>query len=136
LNTKTNQLHIVDYKSTSQKTEGREITLNGSWKEGIRRQMDIYVWVLRRKGFDVSDIGFFLYCDGDRFTDYTFLSKDIANMRFKITWIPYEVNHSWIEPCLEKIKKCIVQVSCPDHSEGCEYSTFLNSVGSISTNEK
>ena len=49
LNTKTNQLHIVDYKSTSQKTEGREITLNGSWKEGIRRQMDIYVWVLRRK---------------------------------------------------------------------------------------
>ena len=27
LNTKTNQLHIVDYKSTSQKTEGREITL-------------------------------------------------------------------------------------------------------------
>ena len=81
----------MDYKSTSQKTEGREITLNGSWKEGIRRQMDIYVWVLKRKGFDVSNTGFFLYCDGDRFTDYTFLSEEIANMKFKITWLPYEV---------------------------------------------
>ena len=125
LNTKTNQLHIVDYKSTSQKTEGREITLNGSWKEGIRRQMDIYVWVLRRKGFDVSNTGFFLYCDGDRFTDYAFLSEEIANMQFKITWLPYEVNLSWIEPCLEKIKECILQSKCPAHSEGCEYEAFL-----------
>ena len=128
---KTDELFIVDYKSTSQKTEGREITLNGSWKEGIRRQMDIYVWVLRRKGFDVSNTGFFLYCDGDRFTDYTFLSEEIANMQFKITWLPYKVNLSWIEPCLEKIKDCILQPSCPVHSEDCEYAVFLQEVGSI-----
>ena len=127
-NTKTNQLHIVDYKSTSQKTEGREVTLNGAWKEGIRRQMDIYVWVLKRKGFDVSNTSFFLYCDGDRFTDYTFLSEDKANMQFKITWLPYEVNLSWIEPCLEKLKEFILKSSCPAHKEGCEYESFLNCV--------
>ena len=128
MNTKTNQLHIVDYKSTSQKTEGRQITLDGLWRAGIKRQMDVYVWILRRKGFDVSDIGFFLYCDGDRFTDYTFLSEEIANMQFKITWLPYKVNLSWIEPCLEKIKECILQPECPVHSEGCEYEAFLKAV--------
>jgi len=41
LNTKTNKLHIVDYKSTSQKTEGREITLDDPWKESYKRQMDL-----------------------------------------------------------------------------------------------
>ena len=49
LNTKTQQLHIVDYKSTSQKSEGKEITLDGKWKESYKRQMDFYVWVMRQK---------------------------------------------------------------------------------------
>ena len=49
LNTKTNQLHIVDYKSTSQKTEGREITLNGSWKEGIEGRW-ISMYGFKKKG--------------------------------------------------------------------------------------
>ena len=63
LNTKTNQLHIVDYKSTSQKSDGKEITLEDPWKAAYKRQMDLYVWVMRQKGFDVSDEGDFLYCD-------------------------------------------------------------------------
>ena len=128
INTKTQQLHIVDYKSTSQKAEGRQISLAGPYKEGIKRQMDIYVWVLRRKGFDVSDVGFFLYCDGDRFTNYTFLSQNLAHMQFKLTWLPYKVDLSWIERCLEEIKKCILQPVCPDHQNGCEYKEFLDSV--------
>ena len=46
-------------------------------------------------------------------------------MQFKITWLPYEVNLSWIEPCLEKIKRASWQSKCPAHSEGCEYEAFL-----------
>ena len=37
-----------------------------------KREMDSNVWVMRQKGFDVSDEGYFLYCDGDRFSDYDF----------------------------------------------------------------
>ena len=74
-NTKTEQLHIVDYKSTSQKTEGMEITLEDKWKAAYKRQMDLYVWVMQKKGFNVSSTGYFLYCDGDRFSDYSFLIK-------------------------------------------------------------
>ena len=32
LNTETNELHIVDYKSTSQKADGKQITLDDPWK--------------------------------------------------------------------------------------------------------
>ena len=36
LNRKTNELHIVDYKSTSQKSPNKEITLDDYWKAGYK----------------------------------------------------------------------------------------------------
>ena len=47
LNTKTQQLHIVDYKA-HHKIEGKEYV---RWKveESYKRQMDFYVWVMRQK---------------------------------------------------------------------------------------
>ena len=29
-----------------------------------KRQMDMYQWILRRKGFEVSPVGYFVYVDG------------------------------------------------------------------------
>ena len=60
LNINTNCLHIVDYKSTSQKSDKGPITLDDPWKASYKRQMDLYVWVLRKKGFHVDDVGYFL----------------------------------------------------------------------------
>lgn len=129
LNTETQQLHIVDYKSTSQKSTGKTITLDDKWKASYKRQMDMYVWIMRRKGFNVSSIGFFLYCDGDRFSDYEFLKEDKACMEFKMSLLPYEVDTSWIEQTLLQIKHCLNSIYTPAHSEECEYGTFLKAVG-------
>ena len=41
--------------------------------------MDLYTWILLNKGFDVDHVGFFLYCDGDRFNGKEFLGENIAN---------------------------------------------------------
>ena len=131
LNTETGELHIVDYKSTSQKTEGKQITLDDQWKAGYKRQMDMYVWVMGRKGFDVSSIGYFLYCDGDRFGDYEFLNTEDAVMHFKMSLIPYEVSTDWIEPTLMKIKKCLTEEHTPEHSDSCEFGIFLNALDAI-----
>ena len=57
LNTKTNRLHIVDYKSTSQKSDKGPITLDDYYKEAYKRQMDLYIWIMRQKGFEVDDLG-------------------------------------------------------------------------------
>lgn len=128
LNTQTQQLHIVDYKSTSQKTMGKIISLDDPWKEAYKRQMDLYVWVMRRKGFDVSDTGYFLYCDGDRFTEEPFLSTEGAVMQFKINILTYDVNTQWIEPVLLRIRETLELGECPPHTERCEYGQFLNQV--------
>ena len=127
-NTNTKELHIVDYKSTSQKSEGKIISLDDKWKAAYKRQMDLYVWVMKQKGFKVSSIGYFLYCDGDRFSDYNFLNENEANMKFKMSLLTYEVDLSWIEPTLIKIKDCLHQVKCPSHNPDCEYGQFIEAL--------
>lgn len=127
-NTNTKELHIVDYKSTSQKSEGKIISLDDKWKAAYKRQMDLYVWVMKQKGFKVSSIGYFLYCDGDRFSDYNFLNENEANMKFKMSLLTYEVDLTWIEPTLIKIKDCLHQVKCPSHNPDCEYGQFIEAL--------
>ena len=130
-NNKTKELHIVDYKSTSQKLKGKKITLDDPWKASYKRQMDMYVWVMRRKGFNVSTTGYFLYCDGDRFTEENFLKATCAVMQFKMSLLPYDVTTSWIEPTLLEIKKCLHNSSIPEHSEPCEFGKFLGALSCI-----
>jgi len=130
LNTKTNELHIVDYKSTSQKSPNKEITLNDYWKAGYRRQMDMYVWVMRRKGFLVSSLGCFLYCDSDRFGEYDFLNSENASMQFKMSLIPYQVDTSWIEKTLMDVRACLRSPITPSHAANCEYGFFLEAIDS------
>ena len=74
-NCETDEIHIVDYKSTAQMGEFTK-PLDASfiapphdpklkdYKASFRRQMDMYQWVARQKGYQVSDIGYFVYVDG------------------------------------------------------------------------
>ena len=86
---------------------------------------------MRQKGFDVSDEGYFLYCDGDRFSDYNFLGNQNAIMKFKMSLIPYNVDTSWIEPTLFDIKKCLDGQRCPDHGPQCEHRMFLEQASKV-----
>ena len=131
LNKKTNELHIVDYKSTSQKTDNKQITLDDHWKSAYKRQMDMYVWIMRRKGFKVSSTSYFLYCDGDRFSDYDFLGANDAIMKFKMSLLSYEADTDWIEPTLMKIRECLCSGAIPAHEINCEYGQLLHSVGNL-----
>ena len=90
--------------------------------------MDLYVWVMKRKGFDVSDIGYFLYCDGDRFTSNSFLGSESATMQFKMSILPYSVRLEWIEPTLFAIQETLYSKTMPRHNEYCEYGKFLADV--------
>ena len=125
-NTKTGQVHLVDYKSTSQKSAGKIITLDDWWKASYKRQMDFYIWVMKRQGIETSNIGYFLYCDGNRFTDKPFLNDKNATMEFKISLIAYESNLSWVEPTLRKIKALLDAPNCPGHTKHCDHGAFLN----------
>ena len=126
INTETGKLHIVDYKSTSQTKPDQTINLDGPYKAAYKRQMDLYVWVLSRMGFDVSEIGIFLYVDGDRFSQTDFIQGDAACMEFKCSIIEYKADLSWIDETLKKIRKLLDSDTRPLHQSGCEYGDFLD----------
>jgi hypothetical protein len=125
LNTKNNELHIVDYKSTSLKSADKKISLEEPWKISYKRQMDLYVWVMRRKGFKINKTGYFLYCNGDRFTKKRFLNSEYATMYFEVQIIEYKVNTDWIEPSLINIRKTLDSKKCPEHNKRCEYKDLI-----------
>lgn len=139
-------LHIVDFKSTSnQSNEPYRVNLEGQWKASYKRQMDMYIWLMRRKGFETSDIGYFVYVDGlhdgingmlESKENAIDLPKDYAPMEslydqngvmyFGLAVLEYEANTAWVPEVLKEIKECLTTSSCPVHAEGCEYAQFLD----------
>ena len=101
-NTKTEKIHIVDYKSTAQlgkhsKPLNRTFLappsnpLAPDYKAAYRRQLDMYQWVARRLGFQVSDTGYFVYVDGQHREESGMLDPTVpaqAWMRFNLAVIP------------------------------------------------
>ena len=137
----TKELHIVDYKSTAgrKNEEGTglaEISLNGVYKQAYKRQMDIYQWIMRENGFPVSDIGYFVYVNGDQHFEKGMLDKtnDRATMKFDVQLIEYEGNSSWVEKTIIDLKACLDLDVCPEHSKSgfgpngdkqCEYAQLF-----------
>jgi hypothetical protein len=143
LNTQTGQLHVVDYKSTAQGTrspdnyEKKPVSLDDPWKKAYKRQMDMYVWVLKNKGFDVSNTGYFVYVDAQHkdimgmLTDATDAGK--AWMQFDASIIAYEADPSWVGQTLSDIKQFVIeQKTCPAHTpkgdnySGCDLGRYLD----------
>lgn len=111
---------VVDYKSTSKSEEIKE--LDKDWHEGYKRQMEVYQWLLRHNGYKVSDIGYFVYCNGS--TDKQAFD---AKLEFDITLINYKGNPDWVEPTLINIKKCLDSGEIPEVNPDCDYCAYYNS---------
>lgn len=115
------QLIVVDYKATS---KDKPVSIDSDWQISYKRQIEIYQWLLRQNGFNVSDTGYFVYTnarqDVDGFAD---------RLEFTTKVIPYTGSDTWIEPILNKIKDCMDSDDMPligDSIMGgpCEYCSY------------
>ena len=101
------------------------------YKAGYRRQMEMYQWILRRKGFSVSNTGYFLYVDGQHVNESGMINSENptqAWMRFNTAIIPFLGDDSWVEDALVRAKESLAKESCPKHSESCEHGIFIDQV--------
>lgn len=121
-NTKTDELHIVDYKSTS--TYG-EVSLDGEYKEGYKRQMAVYQWIFTQLGFSISNVGYFVYANGLKDHGKTFQDK----LEFRTTIIPYVADNSWVEPAIVNLKKCLDSDNIPESGKDCKYCAYRRLIG-------
>lgn len=112
------ELIVVDYKATS---KDEKVSLDAEWQDGYKRQMEIYQWLLRRKGFKVSNTGYFVYANGLR-DKKAFDGK----LEFEVILIPYTGSDDWVESKIAEAKKCLEQGELPKPSEWCEYCNYRN----------
>ena len=118
---KEKKLIVVDYKAQSSNYPvTSETYLRSEWHLSYKLQMDIYVHILRKMNFNVSDLSFFYVCNGEK-TDNSFENK----MNFKTTLIPYKVDTSWIETKLIQMKEVLDLDSPPNIISTCEKCAYL-----------
>ncbi|OIP78236.1 MAG: hypothetical protein COT61_01810 [Candidatus Portnoybacteria bacterium CG09_land_8_20_14_0_10_44_13] len=117
------ELHIVDYKATA---KSGEVSLDADWQIGYKRQMEVYQWLFRHNNFKVSDIGYFVYCNGD-------IDKEAfdAKLEFDIKIIPYEGNDDWIEKTISDIHKCLINNEIPEAGPDCDFCRYREAITKV-----
>lgn len=114
VNDNDEKILIVDYKATS---NSKTPSLEG--RDSYKRQMEIYQWLFRQIGFKVSNIGYFLYCNGDTSRE----ALDGA-LHFNTTLLEHSGNDSWIEKTLFEIKECLDSNQVPKPSDNCDHCAY------------
>lgn len=117
------ELIVVDYKATS---KAGKIDLEGGWGPRYKRQLEVYQWLLRGNGFDVSDTGYFVYANGIKDREL-FDNK----LEFAIEVIPHTGSDAWVEKTITQLKACLMDERVPSRSERCEHCAYREAAGKI-----
>ena len=87
-----------------------------------RRQMDVYQFLVRRQGFEVSDRGWFVYTNGDGraagFGD---------KLGFTTALVPYDGNDAWVLDAFRRAVATIGQGEVPPAGAECKYCAYVAS---------
>lgn len=104
------ELIVVDYKATG--AAAHHIY------DSYRRQMEIYQWLLRHRGYQVSDRGYFLFARVNKEKGF----KD-ASLKFDLFLEPLDGDDSWVEAKILEARK-VLDGSIPESSPKCEYCRY------------
>ncbi|GAB4484283.1 MAG: hypothetical protein OHK006_08190 [Thermodesulfovibrionales bacterium] len=110
--------HVVDYKATA-KAEP-VLSLDRAWHAGYKRQIEVYQWLLRKNGLDVSDRAYFLYCNG-KVGQESFGGR----LEFDLALIPYDASDAWVEDALREAKACLDADQMPESARNCEFCGYV-----------
>lgn len=113
---KNGELIIVDYKATSK--EG-EVSLDADWQDAYKRQMEVYQWLFRKNGFEVSDTGYFVYANG--ITDKKAFD---AKLEFDVKIIPYKGDDKWVEKVITDAHATLMSDKIPHSGPDCDFCKY------------
>jgi len=110
-------LEVVDYKATARKVQ--VTALDQPYHLRYRQQVEVYQWLLRMNGEQVSDTAYFLYCtartDEERFR---------LRLKFDAAIIPHQGDSSWVEPALSRAWTVLNSGQAPDRGEDCKFCAY------------
>lgn len=122
------ELIVVDYKATSKKEAP---TTDADLYPSYKKQIEVYQWLFRRNGFQVSPTGYFVYANG-RSDEKAFDAK----LEFDINLVSYTGDDSWIEPTLHDLKATMMSDDIPEVGVAfgggpCDFCTYREEAGKI-----
>jgi hypothetical protein len=111
---KDGSLAIVDYKATS---TAATITLDA--RHGYKRQLELYQWLFRRNGFNVSNTGYFVFVNATR--DREMFDR---TLEFSMQILPHEGSDAWVDDALIGAKECLMSDVVPPSVNDCEWCLY------------
>jgi len=128
------KIMVVDYKATAKDKPVTKLGAEGTWQDMYRRQMEIYQWLLRQNGFDVSDTGYFVYATGT--TDRAGFNDKVD---FETHVFPHTGNSDWVSDVLLEMKKVMDSDKMPAVGRAamggeCEHCAYARARTSLTLN--
>ena len=120
------EVMVVDYKATS---KDEAVNLDADWQRGYKNQMEIYQWLLRQNGFTVSNVGYFVYANGQK-DRQAFDGK----LEFEVTIIPYQGDGGWVEGVIRSAHACLIGSDLPDYATNCDYCIYRQAAEAVEGN--
>ncbi len=122
-------LIVVDYKATAKAEPVKSLGAEGTWYDTYRRQMEIYQWLLKQNGFEVSNTGYFVYATGSWAHD-----KFDNVVRFETHVFPHNGKSDWVEKTIIDMKKTMDSDTMPPvgknimkPTKDCEFCEYAKS---------
>ena len=119
-NTDTEEIVVADYKSQQKNEEvTQENYFRGAYKEGYKRQLDFYAYLLKGMGYKVSSDAYFYICNAKE-VDEGFHGK----MLFDEVLIHYKIKTDYLEDEIQKMIDMMNSSEIPNSHESCENCAY------------
>lgn len=117
------ELNIVDYKSTS---KDGDVNLDADWQIGYKRQVEVYQWLFRKNDFKVSDLAYFVYCNGN--TDKEAFD---GKLEFDISILSYLGSDKWVDQTIFDMYNCLKSEKIPASGDDCDFCRYREAAVSV-----
>ena len=122
INTKTNELIVADYKSQQSNYGVSQSTyFNSPYKDGYKKQLDFYAYLLKEMGFKVSNDSYLYICNAVN-QNKGFNGK----MIFEEVLIHYKIDTSYIDNKIQNMIDVLNTSKPPQSNESCENCAYAN----------
>lgn len=107
------KVSVVDYKATG----ANEHKIHDSY----RRQMEIYQWLLRQNGLEVSDTGYFVFAKVNKASGF---GNGEAALAFDLFIEPMQGDDSWVEHTIMSARETYDAKEPPMASPECDFCNY------------
>ena len=115
------ELIVSDVKATAKNNfDWQDTWEKYDYPKGYKRQLEMYQWLLRRNGFQVSDKAYLVYYNGQK-------HEEMFNqtLKFDLHLIELDCDDSWVEEAVINAKKLLESDEFPGGSLSCENCQYL-----------